>query len=160
MTKYLDSTAPGFVCHGVQPQAAGFTLIELLIAVAISAILACVSFPSFQGVVLKARRADAWATVMQLQMAQERYRANHVRYGSLTALAHHSLSSSGHYALSVSHVTDNGYRLHAQAQGLQRADASCRHLQLRVEGLNRIQESGPTEALGNSTAENKKCWGL
>lgn len=134
-------------------------MIELLCALAVSAILASLSFPSFQGAVLKARRTDAWTTLMQLQMAQERHRANHMRYGSLAALAHHSTSSSGNYLLSVSHVTDSGYRVHAKAQGLQRADTSCRHLQLRVEGLNHIQESGPTEALENSRAENKKCWG-
>ena len=159
MKNSLASATQSAVQPHFHAKAAGFTLIELMIAVAVSAILASLSFPSFQGAVLKARRSDAWTSVMQLQMAQERYRANRLSYGSLESLAHGSTSSGGHYLLSASHVTDSGYRLRAQAQGLQRFDTACRYMQLRVEGLNQIQESGSTEALGNSRVENKKCWG-
>jgi type IV pilus assembly protein PilE len=159
MNRSNISTARSFAQHGRPSKARGFTLIELLIAVAVSAVLAGLSFPSFQEAFMKARRTDAWTSVMQIQMAQERYRAHRISYGALDALAHSGTSSRGHYQLSVSHLTDNGYRIQAKAQGLQRWDTACRHLQLRVEGLNHIQESGPTEALGNSRAQNKKCWG-
>ena len=154
-----NSATASAVRPSCRAKAAGFTLIELTIAMAVSAILASLSFPTFQGAVLKARRSDAWTSVMQLQMAQERYRSSRLSYASLESLAHASTSSGGHYQLSVSHVTDSGYRLRARAQGLQHFDTACRYMQLRVEGLNEIQESGPTEALANSRAENNKCWG-
>ncbi len=159
MRNQFESAAALTLQSNARGTAEGFTLIELMTAMVVSAILASLSFPTFQGAVLKARRSDAWTSVMQLQMAQERYRSNRLSYASLESLAHASTSSGGHYQLSVSHVTDSGYRLRARAQGLQHFDTACRYMQLRVEGLNEIQESGPTEALANSRAENNKCWG-
>jgi type IV pilus assembly protein PilE len=54
----------------------GFTLIELMIVVVIVSVLAAIAFPSFQGQIRKSRRADAVATLSQIQQAQERFRAN------------------------------------------------------------------------------------
>ncbi len=138
----------------------GFTLIELLCAMAISAVLAGLSLPSFQQTVLKTRRVDGWSALMHLQLAQERHRANHLSYGTLAALQQTTTSPSGHYLLSVSHLTANGYRLLAQAQGGQHNDKACRYLQLRVDGLNHVKESGRTPALGNNSTENRACWAL
>jgi type IV pilus assembly protein PilE len=146
--------------HAAARPQAGFSLIELLCAMAIGAILAGLSFPSFQSAVLKARRADGLAALMQLQQAQERHRAEHLGYGTLAALRQSATSAKGHYLLGISHTTPTGYRLQAQAQGAQQADTACRHLQLRVDGLNHVKESGPTAALGNSSAENRQCWAL
>ncbi len=140
--------------------ARGFTLIELLCAMAVSAILAALSLPSFHSVILKTRRVDGLATIMQLQLMQERHRANHMAYGTLAALQQPAFTSNGHYAVSLHDVNASGYRVLLQAQGTQHADARCRHLQLQVQGLNQAKSSGPTVALNNTTTENRSCWAL
>lgn len=139
---------------------AGFSLIEVLCALAIGAVLAALSWPSYQHAVLKARRADGLAALAHLQQAQELHRANHTSYGTLADLQQSAASPRQHYQLSISHNTPIGYRLLAQAQGAQQSDTGCLYLQLRVDGLNHTQESGPTAALGNNTAENRRCWAL
>jgi type IV pilus assembly protein PilE len=64
----------------------GFTLVETLIAVAIAGILSGIAYPSFESQVLRARRSDAMAALMQTQLAQERHRADHRSYGDLAAI--------------------------------------------------------------------------
>lgn len=51
----------------------GFTLIELMIVVAIVAILAAIVYPSYQDSVIKAKRAEGRAALMQVMQQQERY---------------------------------------------------------------------------------------
>ncbi|MFM8899251.1 MAG: type IV pilin protein [Burkholderiales bacterium] len=142
------------------PTARGFTLIELLCAMAVSAILAALSLPSFHSVILKTRRVDGLATIMQLQLMQERHRADHMTYGTLAALQHPAITSSGHYSVSLHSVNASGYQVLLQAQGTQQADARCRYLQLQVQGLNQVKSSGPTAALNNTALENRACWSL
>ena len=58
----------------------GFTLIELMIVTAIIAILAAVAYPSYNNSVLKAKRAEGRAALMQLMQQQERYYSQNSRY--------------------------------------------------------------------------------
>jgi type IV pilus assembly protein PilE len=147
--------------HQQRPRPArGFTLIELVCAMAVSAILAALSLPSFHSVILKTRRVDGLATIMQLQLIQERHRADHMAYGTLAALQQPAVTSNGHYAVSLHDVNANGWRVLLQAQGTQQADARCRYLQLQVQGLNQVKSSGPTAAVGNTVTENRACWAL
>ena len=46
----------------------GFSLTELLIVIAIVAILASITLPSYSSYVYKTRRADAVASLLQLQL--------------------------------------------------------------------------------------------
>jgi type IV pilus assembly protein PilE len=141
--------------HAQRPRRArGFTLIELVCAMAVTAILTALSLPSFHSVVLKTRRVDGLTTIMQLQLMQERHRADHLSYGTLAALQQPAVTSNGHY------VNANGYRVLLQAQGTQQADARCRYLQLQVQGLNQVKSSGPTVAVDNTVMENRACWAL
>lgn len=60
----------------------GFTLIELMIVVAIIGIIAAIALPSYQDYVKRARRADAKANIFSVQLAEQKWRANHSTYTS------------------------------------------------------------------------------
>lgn len=62
----------------------GFTLIELVIVVAIVGILAAVAYPSYRESVLKGRRAEARAALMELMQQQERFMTQRNTYMSFT----------------------------------------------------------------------------
>ena len=64
----------------------GFTLIELMITVAVVAILAAIALPSYQEQVRKSRRSEAISTLGELQLRQERWRANNPSYGTLSQI--------------------------------------------------------------------------
>jgi type IV pilus assembly protein PilE len=149
------------VCrHGQRSSrfARGFTLIELMLVVAVAGVLSGVAYPSFMGQLQKIRRADALVSILQVQAAQERFRANHLAYGTLAEIGAAATSSAGHYTLQVSDPTANGYEIVASATGAQAHDAACRNLRLRVEGGNLVQASGADAATNNAPARNRQCW--
>jgi type IV pilus assembly protein PilE len=76
----------------------GFTLIELMITVAIVGILAAIAYPSYTDYVIRSKRADGKAVLLQLQLAQEKWRANHTTYGSRTDLGI-TASPDGYYTI-------------------------------------------------------------
>lgn len=51
----------------------GFTLIELMIAVAVIGILSAIAIPSYQSSMIKSRRADAQAALMNFANGMERH---------------------------------------------------------------------------------------
>ncbi|MEO7056219.1 MAG: type IV pilin protein, partial [Caldimonas sp.] len=69
--------------HATRRLTRGFTLIETMVTVGIAGVLSSIAYPPLEGHVLRARRTDALVTLMQAQLAQERYRAEHRSYGSL-----------------------------------------------------------------------------
>ena len=138
--------------------ARGFTLIEMLIALSMAGVLSSVAVPSFQGHLQKARRADALVTMMQVQLAQSRWRANGASYATLAQIGVRSVSSSGHYTLALSSDSDDGNEVPASATGAQAGDSACRNLLLRVSGANVVQASGPDATVANPAAINRKCW--
>lgn len=128
----------------------GFSLIELMIAVAVAGILAALATPGFMEPLRKARRLDAVTALADVQLAQERWRANCPCYaGSLAAsasscpatacaadrgLALPTLSRGGHYALAVSDASPSGYTLTATAASgsSQTGDGPCTTLTVTV----------------------------
>lgn len=60
----------------------GFTLIEIMIVVSIIGILAVVAFPSFRQILIKSDRSDARNALLELQLAQERFRTTNGSYSS------------------------------------------------------------------------------
>jgi type IV pilus assembly protein PilE len=141
-------------------RAAGFTLIEMMCVVAIACLLAAIAYPSYQALVLRSRRFDAQAALLQLQGYEERYRAANPGYASLGDLGAPAASPAGFYRLSVTSASSAGYVLLASAQERQQADAVCRHLKLAVDGENVVYASGTDTSTANSPADNRRCWGI
>jgi len=139
---------------------AGFTLVEMMCAVAVAGVLSSAAYPSFTKVLHKARRSDAHVGLMTLQMAQERYRSDHMSYGTVAEIGMLATTPSKHYTLNIDAITDSGFKAQAIATGSQAADAGCRYLQVTVDGLNVTRQSGADATMTNAAEENKRCWGL
>lgn len=63
----------------------GFTAVELMVVLIVMAILAAIAFPSYQDSVLKTKRAEGKAALMQLMQQQERHYSLHARYLAFSA---------------------------------------------------------------------------
>ena len=65
--------------------ASGFSLIELMIVVVITAILATLAYPSYNNYVVKSRRTDAQAVLIEAAHFMERFYTENNRYDQDTA---------------------------------------------------------------------------
>ena len=112
-----------------------FSLLELLISLAIVAILATITVPSFSGLVAKSRRSDAMAALAQVQLAQERWRAGNPRYTQdIEALGWSSPESpDGYYRLRVEQADAVAFLALAQPAGVQKSDR-CGVFAIGVDG--------------------------
>ena len=72
----------------------GFTLIELLVTIAIVGILAAIAVPMFGEQMAKSRRSEAISVLGDLQLRQERYRANHATYATMDQLTGSAAANS------------------------------------------------------------------
>jgi type IV pilus assembly protein PilE len=142
------------------PRQRGFTVLEMLVAMALAGVLSSLAYPSFEGVLQKARRSDALVALMQVQAAQERWRANQRAYGSLADIGVGPRSAAGHYTLQVLANDSDRYEVVAQATGAQARDASCRMLRLSLDSATVTYSSGPDTAQPNPQAVNRRCWNL
>lgn len=126
----------------------GFTLLELLVVVAIIAVLALLALPGYSTAMQQGRRADAISALLQLQLAQEHWRAHHAQYASLADLGLASLSRDGHYRLTITARTAAGYHATAApvANGPQASDA-C--------GSFAVHQDGPDHS---GAYANARCW--
>lgn len=137
---------------------AGFSLVELLTAIAIASVLASIAYPSFAATLCKARRSEATVALLHVQQAQERFRGDGSRYGSLAELGIAAAVPGGHYMLSVDAPDAAGYVVAAAATGAQAGDTQCRQLKVVVESGGWRTASGPTAETDNDTAANRRCW--
>jgi type IV pilus assembly protein PilE len=154
--------------HAGRRGAAGFTLIEVLIVVVIVGILAAIALPSFIDSIRDSRRADAFAALTQLQLAQERFRGNRREFAaSITdaptadppGLGLPATSPRGHYTLAIDAASASGYTITATAVpgGTQAGDAGCQRLRIRVERGNIFHESAALTG-GFDEADVNRCW--
>ncbi|MGE6264005.1 type IV pilin protein [Aeromonas media] len=105
--------------------ARGITLIELMVVVAIVAIIAAIAYPSFQNGLQHSRRADAFKTLLTMQLKQEEYRISNTEYSK--NVADLGNPSSSYYSFSVVAASTGAatYKLQAQAIGAQSSDSGC-----------------------------------
>jgi type IV pilus assembly protein PilE len=136
----------------------GFTLVELMVALAVAATLAAVAYPTFADQLRKARRSDALMRLMQLQQAQERWRADHPSYGSMADIGVPSSTPDDLYRLSIVSHDAHGYVAMAEAMSAQARDQRCRFLRLTRSGGNTVVESGPDAGVSNAASANQRCW--
>lgn len=142
----------------------GFTLIELMIALVIVATLAGLAFPSYQDSVIKSRRSEAKAALLDLQNRMERYFIDKNTYvgACITGVGTCSTTNSvlgspttenGYYTLSVGTPTATAYTLTATPQGAQTKDTKCRTLTLTNTGTK-----GVTGSPVSPTSTAADCW--
>jgi type IV pilus assembly protein PilE len=129
----------------------GFTLVEICIVLAVAGVLAAIAWPSLQAQLQRARRGDAVAALMRLQLAQESHRAQHGLYATQLGLlvgANSAHSPEGLYDIAL--LGDGGAyfeaRATARAGGAAAGDTPCTVLQLRVR--DGLAEFGPSP----------RCW--
>ena len=106
----------------------GFTLIELMIVVLIIGIIAAIALPAYQGYTERARRADAKTSLLEVQLAQEKFRANNPTYTTdMTDLGYtgagNQPSKEGYYILDIpSAASAAAYTITATPTGAQTGD--------------------------------------
>ncbi len=111
----------------------GFTLMELMIVVAIVGILGAIAYPSYQDSVLKSRRAEAQADLVELSGFVERFFTTNNSYTAVI-LPFTSSPRTGPASYTLSKVSGaSSYTLTATPLGGQLAD-SCGTLTLNQIG--------------------------
>lgn len=133
----------------MRKQHTGFTLIELMIVVAVIGILAAIAYPNYSDYVRRSRRSDAQAALMQLRLAQEKFRANNTTYAAAGALGYPRNSNEGFYSITVTANDGSGFTGTATPQNQQAGDTACGAANFIVT------QNGPD--LGD--AAKRLCWG-
>jgi len=129
-------------------KAPGFTLLELLITLSIVAILASISVPSYSGFVAKSRRSDAMSALLQVQLAQQRWRAANAEYAGALGALHwpDGRSPEGYYRVRIERSDAAEFLATATPRGAQQSD-DC--------GVFAINSQGPVE---DPPYANARCW--
>jgi type IV pilus assembly protein PilE len=136
----------------------GFSLLDSLVALVVVGVLASLAYPSFAQALVRARRSDAIVRLLDVQQAQERWRANHPAYGTLEQLQVPPSSGDSAYRLSVPLADATGYVVQAEATGPQARDSACAVMRLSVQAGDLVFSSGPDDAVANGAAANRRCW--
>jgi len=121
----------------------GFTLVELMMAVVVIAILAAIAYPSYTSYVIRGKRAEGRAMLMDAAARLERFYSDNNRY----AVADDTLpagingtSENGHYTLTIS--TSGTYQTYTlTATPTTFTDDECGNLTLDQTGARGVTGS-------------------
>lgn len=134
----------------------GFTLIELLVTLALLGVLASLALPAYQAQQRQARRSDAQAALLQLQVDQSRWRHAQGRFASSLAELGWSTDRSplGHYQLVLLDASSDSYVAEARPQGAQAQDIACNPMRLAWRDLATVVHSSGT----SMDSDPGRCW--
>lgn len=93
----------------------GFTLLESMVTLLMIAILATLTYPSFQNHLYRARRLDGQTALLNMAALMENHYLNYHTYLQATPskLGLSEISPQGYYQLAISSLTDTSYLLTA-----------------------------------------------
>ncbi len=133
----------------------GFSLLELMIVVAIVAILAAIALPSYEAYVLRGKRAEGRAALLDLAAREERWYSDNNQYTNVIGAGGINVSVSSknnYYTLSatITGPSNQTYTLTAAPNGF--TDSKCGNFTLNQTGARGISTS-------TAAADINDCWG-
>ncbi len=145
---------------GINFRAAGFTLIELMMAVAIIGLLAAIAIPSYNSYVLRGKRSEGRAALVDLAAREERFYSDGNQYTATLGSGGLGYSDPGgcseggtqtetcKYTLSIGDVTGTNQAFTLTATPTF-DDTECGNLTFNQTGAKGISGSGSADT----------CWG-
>jgi type IV pilus assembly protein PilE len=132
----------------------GFTLIELMIVVAVIAIIAVLAMPSFLEQIRKGKRSEAVRAIGEIQLRQERWRADNPSYGSLDEVTSGSAAAYNaalnNYNITVDDTSGSGYTITATRKNDLANDPRCGNFTMTM--------AAGTATKGVSSGDVNYCW--
>ena len=161
----------------------GFSLIELMIVVAIVGILAAIALPSYNSSVLRGKRAEGRAILMDASSKMEKHYGDCFRFGTAIAVARNCAanqvdlcgtnfnvagfagcpSTTGKYDLTIRAGSTTTQYVLDVTPVLPFVDTVCNVLSVRSTGEKCITPTGAVEICSNTNAADAAtvdlCWG-
>jgi len=156
----------------------GFTLLELMIVVMIVGVLAALAFPSYTNYMLRGKRAEGRAILMDAASKMEKHYGDCFRFGNTIATARNCAadqvdlcgtnltaagcpSETGKYNLTINGVSTTAqYVLDATPVAPAMVDPNCDVLSVRSTGEKCILDSATCSNAGaTEAAAVDQCWG-
>jgi len=132
-----------------KPSEYGFSLIELMIVIVIVGIIASFAVPAYNDYVTRAKRSDGLTSLAELQLLQEKFRANCPHYARAistttrtcdtttpanSTLIYTTNSPEGNYALAITSSSSSSFTITATGQNGQQNDTGCNVLTITETG--------------------------